>query len=160
MAEADARRQRRARRAMNTSEYVSLGHPDKTADYISEWILDEALRQDSATRYAVEVQAKDNVVNLAGEITTKASLDFAKLAKEAVEDIGYTAEYAKCWGENNCIDPTKLEVYAYISQQSPDIAQGVDKDAWGDQGIFWGMATPDKSTDYMRKDYWLAKTIC
>lgn len=144
----------------HTSEYVSLGHPDKTADYISEWILDAALRQDPTTRYAVEVQIKDNVINLAGEMTTKATLDLPALAKEAVEDIGYTQEYASKWDEGNCIDITKLQVNTYISQQSPDIAQGVDKDAWGDQGIFWGMATPDKSTDYMPRDYWLAKRIC
>lgn len=144
----------------HTSEYVSLGHPDKTADYISEWILDAALRQDPATRYAVEVQIKDNVINLAGEMTTKATLDLPTLARQAVEDIGYTQKYAAKWGKGNCIDPTKLEVHTYISQQSQDIAQGVDKDAWGDQGIFWGMATPDKNTDYMPRDYWLAKHIC
>lgn len=144
----------------HTSEYVSLGHPDKTADYISEWILDAALRQDPTTRYAVEVQIKDNVINLAGEMTTKAMLDLPALVREAVEDIGYTQEYAAKWGEGNCLDPAKLQVNTYISQQSPDIAQGVDKDAWGDQGIFWGMAIPDKSTDYMPRDYWLAKRIC
>ena len=144
----------------HTSEYVSLGHPDKTADYISEYILDAALKQDKNTRYAIEVQIKDNIVNLAGELTTNATLDFEKLIKEAVEDIGYTEDYVKLWGNDNCINPTKLEVHAYISQQSPDIAKGVNKDAWGDQGIFWGMAVPDKTTDYMPKDYQLAKCIC
>lgn len=93
-------------------------------------------------------------------MTTKAELDLPALTREAVEDIGYTREYAAKWGEGNCIDPARLQVNAYISRQSPDIAQGVDKDTWGDQGIFWGMSTPDDSTDYMPRDYWLARRIC
>ena len=64
-----------------TSEYVTIGHPDKVADYISEYVLDRYLEEDKDTRYAVEVQIKDNFVSLAGEVTSKASFTAADRAK-------------------------------------------------------------------------------
>lgn len=128
------------------SEFVSVGHPDKVADYISEYLLDRYLEEDPATRYAVEVQIKGFNVSLAGEVTSKAKfdkLDIEEFVKEAVNEIGYTKEYALKWGTDNTIFADALDVKVHISEQSPDIAQGVDNDGWGDQGIFFGMADPD-----------------
>lgn len=147
---------------MRTSEYVSVGHPDKVADFISEYILDRLLEQDPETRYALEVQIKDNHVSLAGEITTKAELAepcWFDWTKEALAEIGYTQEYCNRWGTENTIDPSKLAVDTYISAQSPDIAQGVDNDGWGDQGIFWGMATKETGS-LLPRDYAVAKDLC
>ncbi len=149
---------------MKVSEYVSLGHPDKTADYISEYILDRLIEQDPKTRYGLEVQVKDNYVTLGGEITTNAKkLKYKKWVKEAIEKIGYTHEYAKKWGKNNCLDASKVKVATHISKQSHDIAIGVDEDknqGWGDQGQFWGYASNDKSTGFMGAEYYYAKILC
>ena len=145
-----------------TSEYVSLGHPDKIADYISEYILDEIIHIDDKARYALEVQIKDNKVSLAGEVTTIADVNdynYTVWAKEAVNKIGYTKDYQNKWGKNNTICGDDLIVSCNISQQSPDIAQGVDNLGWGDQGIFFGYAENNKYTDYMPLDYYLAKDL-
>ena len=145
-----------------TSEYVSTGHPDKAADFISCFLLDRYLEQDPMTRFALEVMIKDNIVTLGGEITSKASYsesDIAALVRVAVNQIGYTRTYQLLWGEENTISGDNVLVGMQISQQSPDIAQGVDKSGWGDQGIFWGMAMNTPETGYMPKDHWLAKKI-
>lgn len=144
---------------MRTSEYVSIGHPDKIADFISEYILDRILEQDSNARYALEVQIKDNHVTLGGEITTKADISAEKWVKEAVEEIGYTKKYSEKWGKENTICSDDLEVRSLISAQSLDIAQGVDIDGWGDQGIFFGYAENNPDTNYMPLDYFLAKDL-
>lgn len=146
---------------MKISEYVSLGHPDKIADYISEYILDRLLEQDPDTRYALEVQIKDNHVSLAGEITTAAELAepcWHDWVKQALSMVGYTQEYCDKWGKENTIDPSQLAVDTHISTQSPDIAQGVNNDGWGDQGIFWGMACLE-TLDLLPLDYVLAKRL-
>ena len=143
---------------MKISEYVSIRHPDKVADYISEYILDELIIQDPKTRYALEVQVKDNYVTLGGEITTNAKTHYKRWVKEAIREIGYTHEYAKVWGKGNTLDANKVKVKAHISKQSNDIAQGVDNSGWGDQGIFWGFADP-KFRDKMPMDYSLAKRL-
>ncbi len=145
-----------------TSEYVSTGHPDKVADFISCFLLDRYLEQDPMTRFALEVMIKDNIVALGGEITSKASYseeDIAAFVKIAVNQIGYTRAYQNLWGKENTICGDDIEVTQHISQQSPDIAQCVDNHGWGDQGIFWGMATNTPETGYMPKDHWLAKKI-
>lgn len=145
-----------------TSEYVSTGHPDKVADFISEYILDRIIEIDPNVRYALEVQIKDYVVNLGGEITTCADVDdynFETWAREAVNKIGYTSEYAKNFGFDNTICGDRLEVNCYVSTQSPDIAQGVNRDAWGDQGIFFGFYC-DESPDGDGIDHYLAKNLC
>src|SRR5690554_5196353 len=115
------------------SEYVSLGHPDKIADYISQTVIDEFIRQDNKTRYAVEVQIKDNIVTLGGDVNSRADVDIYKSVRGAVESIGYNSEYKKIWGDN-AVCGDELVINAYISQQSNDIAQGLH--GWGDQGIF------------------------
>lgn len=144
---------------MKISEYVSLGHPDKIADYISEYILDRLIEQDPNTRYALEVQIKDNFVTLGGEVTTNAKADYETWVKEAVADVGYTKEYANKWGAGNTLNSDLLDVCCHISTQSNDIAQGVNADGWGDQGIMFGMAVNSPETDYMPKDFYLAKKL-
>lgn len=145
-----------------TSEFVSPGHPDKVADNIVSHLLDEFIKHDPKVRFAVECQVKDNFVTLGGEITSSwycDQFDITRIVRDAVCVIGYTPEYAARWGSHNCIDPDRLDVTIHMSQQSADIAQGVDADGWGDQGIFWGMATGDATTDYMPRDHYLAKKL-
>lgn len=146
---------------MKISEYVSLGHPDKVADYISEYILDRLIEQDPKTRYALEVQIKDNFVTLGGEITTNAQhIKYTRWVKEAIASIGYTHEYAKLWGKGNTLDATKVKVKKHISKQSNDISQGVNNDGWGDQGIMFGMAVKNAKTRYLPEDFYIAKSLC
>lgn len=146
-----------------TSEFVSLGHPDKIADYISSYLLDRYLEQDPFTRFAVECQIKDSVVNLAGEVSSAYDMGFDEIRAhviDAVKEIGYTMEYLKRWGAANTIGAENLRVNCYIGKQSPDISRGVDADGWGDQGIFWGMATPHEDYDFMARDHFEAKRLC
>ena len=143
------------------SEYVSLGHPDKIADYISQYLLDRYIEQDPDTRYAVEVQIKNSRVTLGGEVSSRVSFSpqfIRELVREAVNDIGYTREYMARWGEDNTICGDLLEVESLINQQSPDISRGLK--GWGDQGIFFGYAEPDNEFGGMPKDHALAKRLC
>ena len=124
----------------HTAEAVSLGHPDKTADFISSYILDKIIAQDAHARYAVEVMIKDNTVVLGGEISANANAKYMYVwAKKALYEIGYTDEYSKRWGD--CvINPDKLNVISLITKQSADINRGVEQDGWGDQGVCVGYA--------------------
>lgn len=143
------------------SEYVSLGHPDKIADYISQYLLDRYIEQDPDTRYAVEVQIKDYQVTLGGEVSSKCQFSPSEIrqhVRAAVNEIGYTREYLQKWGAENTICGDLLEVTSLISQQSPDIAQGLS--GWGDQGIFFGMAEWRPSDCYMPLDHAVAKRLC
>lgn len=147
---------------MRTSEFVALGHPDKIADYISEYVLDRFLEVDSKSRYAVEVQIKNNFVSLAGEVTSLAKFSdeqIAQFVKMAVNEIGYDRKYQEFWGSENVVCGDNLEVVSNIFRQSPDISQGVDGGGWGDQGIFFGYAENSKEFGYMPKDHALAREI-
>lgn len=148
----------------NISEYVSLGHPDKIADYISQYLLDKFVAEDPNVRYAVEVQIKDRRVTLGGEVSSRVSFAptlLEQYVREAVNDIGYTREYQQRWGAENTICGDELEVECLLSQQSPDIAQGTASGAgWGDQGIYWGYATPLREFGDMPLDHSLAKRLC
>ncbi len=116
-----------------TSESVTEGHPDKIADQISDAILDEVLRQDPTGRVACETMVTTGVVFLAGEITTKAYVDFAGTARRVILDIGYNdASFG--------FDGASCAVLSAIDPQSPDIAQGVDTGGAGDQGLMFGFA--------------------
>lgn len=123
-----------------TSESVAEGHPDKIADQISDAVLDAALAQDPYSRVACEVFTTTNCVIVGGEITTNATLDIEQIARQTLQQIGYTDE---AYG----IDATTCEVRVLVHSQSADIAQGVDassdtKDIGaGDQGIMFGYAT-------------------
>lgn len=144
------------------SEYVSLGHPDKTADYIASCLLDEYIKHDPKVRFGLEVQIKDHICNLAGEVTSTwipSDEEISAIVKDAIRKVGYTAEYAAKWPEGATLNADKVMVNNFIGQQSPDIAQGVDRDGWGDQGVFMGMATTNKEFNYLPKDVYFAQEI-
>lgn len=116
-----------------TSESVTEGHPDKIADQISDAILDAALAEDAMSRVACETLLTTGLVIIAGEITTKAQIDYAGIARRVIGDIGYTrAKYG--------FDNETCSVLCAVHQQSPDIAMGVDTGGAGDQGLMFGFA--------------------
>jgi S-adenosylmethionine synthetase len=121
-------------RFLFTSESVTEGHPDKIADQVSDAILDACLQQDPLSRVACETLTCTGLVVVAGEITTKAYVDFQKLVRDTVKEIGYD-DALKGFDSNTCA------VISTINSQSPDIAQGVDTGGAGDQGMMFGYAT-------------------
>ena len=142
---------------IKTAEYVSLGHPDKIADYITSYILDRFIEHDAATRYAVEVMVKDNTVVLGGEICSKyQNAPFADYVKEALREIGYDEKYAAIW-QNKAIDVRQIKVINLIGCQSCEIAHGVDNDGWGDQGVFVGYAC--QGEEYLNRELYLARKL-
>ncbi|MBR1373266.1 methionine adenosyltransferase domain-containing protein, partial [bacterium] len=140
-----------------TAEYVSLGHPDKIADYISCALLDECLRQDQNVRYAVEVMVKNNHIILGGEITGNISLRHTRaIVKRALRQIGYNEQYHQQW-QDNAIDINSLKITNLISAQSAEIRQGIDADGWGDQGVFVGYA--EKNEYQINHELYMAKKL-
>lgn len=116
-----------------TSESVTEGHPDKIADQISDAILDAVLAQEPQGRVACETLVTTGLVIIAGEITTSGYVDFAKVARGVIRDVGYTrAKYG--------FDYETCGIICSIDSQSSDIAQGVDKGGAGDQGLMFGYA--------------------
>lgn len=111
-----------------TTESVTSGHPDKVCDQISDAILDECLKQDPKSRVAVETFGSHGTLMIGGEVTTKANVDYAAIARKVYEEIGYT-------------EP--LEILSKVVTQSGDIAMGVDTGGAGDQGIMYGYATDE-----------------
>lgn len=122
-----------------TSESVSEGHPDKMADQISDAILDALIAQDPHARVACETLTKTGMVVLAGEITTSADIEYERLVRDVVCDIGYTHS-------DIGFDGHTCAVLNALGQQSPDISQGVDRgdreaQGAGDQGLMFGYAS-------------------
>jgi hypothetical protein len=126
-----------------SSESVGEGHPDKVADLISDSVLDACLAQDRTSRVACETMVKSNMVILAGEITTKAKLNYEAIVRAAIRDIGYV-------NDDDVFHADSVFINNYLTAQSPDIAQGVDakkakgkktaEQGAGDQGLMFGYA--------------------
>lgn len=126
-----------------TSESVSMGHPDKLADQISDGILDAIFAQDPHSRVACETLVTTDFCCLAGEITTKAKVDFEKVARQVIKEVGYTHD-------DIGFDSETCKVEVRLHSQSPDIAMGVNDNAdagkdigAGDQGLMFGFATDE-----------------
>ena len=119
-----------------TSESVTIGHPDKMCDIISDKILDEFLKQDPNSRVACETFATYKKVIISGEITSNASVDVEKVVRDAIIDIGYDNDSLGFNGHN-------VEIEILLNKQSEDISIGVNKAdiGAGDQGIMFGYAT-------------------
>ena len=110
-----------------TSEAVFRGHPDKICDQISDGILDACLKEDLNSRVAIETLIKNHLVVVAGEVTTKANVNYEEVVYDVLKSLGYE-------------DLEDFDIVIEVSKQSPDIALGVDKDGAGDQGIMYGYA--------------------
>ncbi|MCC7473919.1 MAG: methionine adenosyltransferase [Pirellulales bacterium] len=127
-------------RHLFTSESVSMGHPDKLADQISDGVLDALFAQDPMSRVACETMVTTGLAVIAGEITTKAYVDMQKVVREVIHDVGYT-EASMGISADHC------SVLVAVHEQSPDIAMGVNSDdtkgkeiGAGDQGLMFGYA--------------------
>ncbi|HPP52250.1 MAG TPA: methionine adenosyltransferase, partial [Thermoguttaceae bacterium] len=128
------------RRYLFTSEAVSMGHPDKLADQISDGILDALIGQDPNSRVACETLVATGLAMVAGEITTQAKIDYAEVARQVIREVGYTSDEMG-YNADTCA------VLVSLRRQSPDIAQGVDENTAkgkglgaGDQGMMFGYA--------------------
>lgn len=139
-------------RYLFTSESVTEGHPDKIADQISDGILDAILSEDPVGRVACETLVTTGLAMIAGEITTSCYVDFPRIVRETIKDVGYTrAKFG--------FDYETCAVLSSIHEQSPDIAMGVDPGGAGDQGLMFGYACTE-TDELMPLPIMLAHKLC
>ena len=155
MAEPAQKKARTSRTFLFSSESVNEGHPDKICDQVSDAVLDACLKVDPKSKVACETATKDNMVMVAGEITTEAKLDYDKVVRGVVAQIGFDSFVDDLSSvDSKGLSHKSCEVLVRINKQSPDIAGGVhvnkeDLDVGaGDQGIMFGYAS-DETSDCM-----------
>jgi S-adenosylmethionine synthetase len=130
---------------IKTSEFILSGHPDKVCDIVSDSILDYIIDRDPTARVAIECLIKDDLLIIAGEVTTAINVNYSKIAKEALDYIGY--------------DSDKFTILEKISVQSKDIALGVDVGGAGDQGLMFGYSC-NENEHYIPYPIYLSRILC
>ena len=136
---------RSSRDIPRTAEMVTGGHPDKYCDQVADYILDSCLEQDDRSRVAIECLAKNDLIVISGEVTTRAAVDWCGIAQHVYRTVGYGPA-------------DRLTVIPFVSRQSAEISAGVDTNGAGDQGIMIGYAT-DETPEALPLEYVLARKL-
>lgn len=150
------------------SEYVTVGHPDRTADYIASRIITEIYKKDGKNAHAaIEIALFDNKVIIGGEVRTTLPMTseyWTPIIREAIDRIGYNKEYRNKFSKDDCYISDDYEVQVYVNQQSPDIAKGTTDKAdtepgWNDQGTYVGYCSGEKDTGGLSIPHYFATSL-